>query len=273
MSNSDLLVLDEPTVAMDVEGRHEFWATMRGVAAGGKTVIFATHYLEEADAYADRIVLMAHGRVVADGPTTEIKALVGLAGHPGDPAAAPSPTDLGALAGVDDVELRGEADRAELLRLRLRHPRAAAPRFRRPATSRSPAPASKQAFLQLTGADADVPSTEPTGGNPMNTTYLQVRVAAHAAQPAGLHLLAGLPVRAVRHLRRVQPAHTGTSATRASRPSPTTWSACSASAPMGAVLAGGARIAVDRSAGWNRQLRLTPLAPRAYLATKMPSAT
>lgn len=50
---------------------------MRELAHGGKTVLFATHYLEEADAYADRAVLMAHGRIVADGPTTEIKALVG----------------------------------------------------------------------------------------------------------------------------------------------------------------------------------------------------
>jgi ABC-2 type transport system ATP-binding protein len=78
VSNPDLLVLDEPTVALDVEGRHDFWAVMRSFAAGGKTVIFATHYLEEADAYADRIVLMAEGRVIADGPTTGIKAMVGL---------------------------------------------------------------------------------------------------------------------------------------------------------------------------------------------------
>ncbi len=63
---------------MDVEARHAFWTTMRDFAARGKTVIFATHYLEEADAYADRAVLMAHGMVVADGPTTEIKARVGL---------------------------------------------------------------------------------------------------------------------------------------------------------------------------------------------------
>ena len=62
VSNPDLLVLDEPTVAMDVEGRRAFWATMREFAARGKTVVFATHYLEEADAYADRVVLMAHGR-------------------------------------------------------------------------------------------------------------------------------------------------------------------------------------------------------------------
>ena len=54
VANSDLLVLDEPTAAIDVEGRREFWTAIREVAAEGKTVIFATHYLEEADAYADR---------------------------------------------------------------------------------------------------------------------------------------------------------------------------------------------------------------------------
>ncbi|HEY5427580.1 MAG TPA: ABC transporter ATP-binding protein [Solirubrobacteraceae bacterium] len=75
--NPDLLILDEPTVAMDVEGRREFWSIMREFASRGKTVLFATHYLEEADANADRAILMAHGRIVADGPTTEIKARVG----------------------------------------------------------------------------------------------------------------------------------------------------------------------------------------------------
>ncbi len=77
VSDPELLVLDEPTVALDVEARRDFWATMRSFAARGKTVLFATHYLDEADAYADRVILMAHGRVVADGPTTEIKAMVG----------------------------------------------------------------------------------------------------------------------------------------------------------------------------------------------------
>jgi len=77
VSNPDLLVLDEPTVGMDVQGRHDFWTTMRDFAAHGKTVIFATHYLEEADAYADRAMLMANGRIIADAPTTEIKAVVG----------------------------------------------------------------------------------------------------------------------------------------------------------------------------------------------------
>jgi ABC-2 type transport system ATP-binding protein len=77
VSDPDLLVLDEPTVGMDVEARRAFWATVRELSGTGKTFLFATHYLEEADAYADRAVLMARGRIVADGPTTEIKALVG----------------------------------------------------------------------------------------------------------------------------------------------------------------------------------------------------
>jgi ABC-2 type transport system ATP-binding protein len=72
----DLIVLDEPTVAMDVESRRAFWAAMRVLAGDGRSVLFATHYLEEADANADRIVLMARGRVVADGPATQIKATV-----------------------------------------------------------------------------------------------------------------------------------------------------------------------------------------------------
>ena len=77
VSNPDLLVLDEPTVGLDVEARQSFWSVMRAFASRGKTVIFATHYLEEADAYADRVVLMSRGRVVAEGPPTEIKARVG----------------------------------------------------------------------------------------------------------------------------------------------------------------------------------------------------
>jgi ABC-2 type transport system ATP-binding protein len=108
ISNPDLLVLDEPTVAMDVEGRHVFWNAMRRYAAAGKTVLFATHYLEEADTYADRIVLMARGRIVADGPATEIKATVGLrtirATLPDAPLDA-----LNSLPGVKNVDRRGDA--------------------------------------------------------------------------------------------------------------------------------------------------------------------
>ncbi len=78
VGDPDLLVLDEPTAAIDVEGRRQFWQAIRAIAERGTTILFATHYLEEADAFADRIVIMARGRIVADGPATEIKALAGL---------------------------------------------------------------------------------------------------------------------------------------------------------------------------------------------------
>ena len=108
VSNPDLLVLDEPTAAMDVEGRHGFWGTMREFASRGKTVLFATHYLEEADAYADRVVLMANGSIVADGPPTEIKAMVGTRTIR---ATLPDATleELERLDGVSRAERRGEA--------------------------------------------------------------------------------------------------------------------------------------------------------------------
>jgi ABC-2 type transport system ATP-binding protein len=108
VSNPDLLVLDEPTVALDVEARRDFWATMRQFTARGKTVVFATHYLEEADTYADRIILMSRGRVVADGPATEIKGTVGLrtirATLPDADLAV-----LAALPGVTNADTRGDA--------------------------------------------------------------------------------------------------------------------------------------------------------------------
>ncbi|HEX4673579.1 MAG TPA: ABC transporter ATP-binding protein [Solirubrobacteraceae bacterium] len=108
VSNPELLILDEPTVAMDVEGRRAFWVAMRGFAARGKTVMFATHYLDEADANADRAVLLAHGRIVADGPTTEIKGRVG-----GRTIRATLPDvrddELAAIAGVNSAERHGDA--------------------------------------------------------------------------------------------------------------------------------------------------------------------
>ncbi len=104
----ELLVLDEPTVGMDVEGRHAFWTTMRDYAARGRTVLFATHYLEEADAYADRIVLMARGSIVADGAPTEIKAMVGSRTIRATLPHA-SAVELERLPGVTRAELRGES--------------------------------------------------------------------------------------------------------------------------------------------------------------------
>jgi len=101
-----LLLLDEPTQGMDVEGRRSFWAAIRRDADAGRTIVFATHYLEEADAYADRVVLVRQGEVVADGTASEIKAMAAgrtvRATLPRADAAA-----LRAIPGVDRVEDRG----------------------------------------------------------------------------------------------------------------------------------------------------------------------
>ena len=159
ISNPELLVLDEPTVAMDVEGRRAFWETMRAFAAGGRTIVFATHYLEEADAYADRAILMAHGSVVADGPTTEIRAMVGSrrirATLPGVDLQA-----LGALAGVTSAERRGESivlvcsDSDEAIRALLQtHPEAR--------DIEITAAGLEEAFLALTGDGPQPPSVAP----------------------------------------------------------------------------------------------------------------
>jgi ABC-2 type transport system ATP-binding protein len=122
----DLIVLDEPTTGMDVETRRDFRASMHAETARGRTVLFATHYLEEADSYADRVVLMRNGKVVADGTAAQIKA--GVSGRT-IRATVPS-ADLAALAclpGVRNVETRGEvvllqcADSDDTLRYLLDH--------------------------------------------------------------------------------------------------------------------------------------------------------
>jgi ABC-2 type transport system ATP-binding protein len=102
----DVLVLDEPTAAMDVESRREFWTHIRAYAASGRTVLFATHYLEEADENADRIVLLAGGRIVTDGTPAEIKAAGGDRTIRFTVADA-LPMGLDLLPGVSSVELHG----------------------------------------------------------------------------------------------------------------------------------------------------------------------
>ncbi|GAB4066123.1 ABC transporter ATP-binding protein [Angustibacter speluncae] len=103
-----LLLLDEPTTGMDVEGRRGFWSAIRRDAQRGRTVLFATHYLEEADQYADRIVLVSEGRVVADGTGSQVKSLA--SGRTVRATVGPGlDTDrVAALGGVDGVELRGD---------------------------------------------------------------------------------------------------------------------------------------------------------------------
>lgn len=109
--NPELIILDEPTAALDVEARQAFWTSMRGYAERGNTVLFSTHYLEEADDNADRIVVLDHGRLVADGSGEALRNSAGgslvsfdLAGQGTD--------GLTLLPGVTSVEVRG--DRARL---------------------------------------------------------------------------------------------------------------------------------------------------------------
>jgi ABC-2 type transport system ATP-binding protein len=99
-------MLDEPTSAMDVAARQAFWAAMRAYAAGGKTILFATHYLEEADDFADRVVVVAHGKVIADGSGAQIKKVVGGRTVSFDLEGAGT-ADLGKLPGVNAIEVRG----------------------------------------------------------------------------------------------------------------------------------------------------------------------
>ncbi|WP_415950649.1 ABC transporter ATP-binding protein [Streptomyces sp. KLOTTS4A1] len=105
--NPDLIVLDEPTAALDVEARQSFWEAMRGYARRGNTVLFSTHYLEEADANADRIVVIDHGRIVADGPGEALKRRAGGTLVSFDLAGEGS-AGLDSLPGVTAVEIRGE---------------------------------------------------------------------------------------------------------------------------------------------------------------------
>jgi ABC-2 type transport system ATP-binding protein len=107
-SDPQVLILDEPTVAMDVEARRMFWTSMRSFAATGRTVIFATHYLEEADANADRVVLMAQGQIIADGSTTEIKGRVGRR-HIRATLPQVATDELRSIVGVTDVERHGDS--------------------------------------------------------------------------------------------------------------------------------------------------------------------
>ncbi|MFB6555656.1 ABC transporter ATP-binding protein [Streptomyces sp. NPDC056405] len=105
--NPDLLVLDEPTAALDVEARRTFWESMRAYARRGSTVLFSTHYLEEADAHADRILVVDRGRIVADGTGDELRRAAGGARVSFDLAGRPT-EGLTLLPGVRSLEVRGD---------------------------------------------------------------------------------------------------------------------------------------------------------------------
>jgi ABC-2 type transport system ATP-binding protein len=172
VADPDMIVLDEPTTGLDVEARRAFWTQLREETSQGRTlpgyppaspkaVMFATHYLDEADAYADRIVLMRAGRVVADGTASQIKGVVSgrtiRATLPGADLAA-----LAAMPGVDQVEGRGESvlmhctDSDLALRALVR----ATPARDIEVVSRG----LEDAFIALTVAEPELATGEPEGG-------------------------------------------------------------------------------------------------------------
>jgi ABC-2 type transport system ATP-binding protein len=103
----EVIFLDEPTVGMDVTSRQLFWVTIRAMASRGKTIVLTTHYLEEADNLADRIIVINHGKVIADGTPSEIKA--GTTGRIISFTAGDTVSEevLRALPDVTDIEWNG----------------------------------------------------------------------------------------------------------------------------------------------------------------------
>jgi ABC-2 type transport system ATP-binding protein len=111
----DLVFLDEPTVGLDIESRRGMWAQVRSLAARGKTVLLTTHYLEEADVLAHRVVVINKGRVVCEGTPAEVKSLGSASAGRSTSrslkiircATSLSGETLSALAGVVTVEAAG----------------------------------------------------------------------------------------------------------------------------------------------------------------------
>ncbi|MFE3035394.1 ABC transporter ATP-binding protein [Streptomyces canus] len=111
--DSDLIVLDEPTTGMDVTTRQAFWATMREQADQGRTVLFATHYLEEADAIADRVLVLHRGRLLADGTAAEIKAKAGARRIAFDLEGVIDEGPLRALPFLTSIDISGQTVRIQ----------------------------------------------------------------------------------------------------------------------------------------------------------------
>ncbi|WP_027346915.1 ABC transporter ATP-binding protein [Hamadaea tsunoensis] len=106
-SDPQLLILDEPTVAMDVSARREFWQRRETASGLGRTLLFATHYLDEAENYADRVVVIAGGKVIADAPADALTEVVGTR----EIRCRLSPADRGeleSLPGVAEVRISGD---------------------------------------------------------------------------------------------------------------------------------------------------------------------
>lgn len=146
LGDPDVILLDEPTVGMDVETRRDFWERIRHVAAAGRTIVLATHYLQEAETEAERVVVLDRGRVIADGPGAEItRSVSGRRLR----VVGPAPAEVAALPGVTEAVADGDGVLARCLdsdtalrALLARHPEARGIEI-------SP-PSLEDAFLRLT---------------------------------------------------------------------------------------------------------------------------
>ena len=248
-----VLVLDEPTAAMDVDGRRAFWAAIREFAATGRTVLFATHYLAEAEDYADRVVLMRHGVVVADGPVAEVRAAV--SGRVLK-AAVPDATeaDLARLPGVTAVQLR--AGRAELAcadsdaairALLAEYPQRVRHRNHRAGPRRG-----------LPGAHR---RRDRRGGR-VNTTYLSLEIKRIVRSPQFTIFTIGMPMAMYLLFGSIFGDTVLDNGLHSSTQTMITMAAYGAS---GGALFTGTRVAQERTDGWQRQLRLTPMRGPGYL--------
>jgi ABC-2 type transport system ATP-binding protein len=112
--NPELVFLDEPTAAMDVAGRRSFWRMIREFGREGRTILFATHHLQEVERISDRVVVVNHGHIVADGPGAVLKAAV-AARHVRFVCERPDGKLLDGLEGVTDLEVHGTSVRLDSL--------------------------------------------------------------------------------------------------------------------------------------------------------------
>ncbi len=231
----ELLLLDEPTSAMDPVTRRAFWSSMRDFTERGRTVVFATHHLEEAEEYADTVVFFRAGKVIANGPIDQVRKLAS-----GRVITAVVP-GVGGLPGSAGVERSG--DRADRLPRLRRHPARPAGRTSRRPRHRGHRGRPGRGLLRPHRA-----------GGTMRYLALELRRALR--RPGTLLFVVGFP--GAFYLLESVIFGNGTDI-------------LPAMAAWGVLLAGllvAPPIVAERATGWQRQLRLTPLSGPGYLRGK-----